>query len=234
MNKFKKKLREWHIWLGIFFSLPLILIGITTILLAHGKTLELEKYSISSKYFPGYWGEKSIVNDLKVYFKDTQGREYFGYKSGLDIIDNNQTKKIDFFEMQEIRAIAEFQEKIIIGTKHALFVEDADGFKKAFAQDIWSFYTTQNQLHIVTKDGMFISNDLNEFELLLQEKERVKKSITLKKLNLDLHTGKALFGKSFEWIWQDILAICLLFFVGSGFFLWYTKKSKSKIKEIKE
>lgn len=226
MNKFKKWFRDWHIWLGVAFSLPLIVIGITTILLAHGKELKLDDYYVSSKCFPGYWGEKSVNNELKVYFMDSHGKEYFGYKYGIRSKKNDILETILFFEKDEIRALAEFNGKLIVATKKALFIQNDISFEKILAKDIWNLYVDTDKLYVVAKEGLFMSNNLQEFQEIVQESEAIKEGVSLKKLNLDLHTGKALFGKSFEWIWQDILAICILFFVGSGFFLWYKRKTK--------
>jgi len=41
------------------------------------------------------------------------------------------------------------------------------------------------------------------------------------KLVMDLHTGKAVFGKRFEWLWIDSLGLVMLFLSLSGVYLWW-------------
>lgn len=233
--KLKKWLRDWHIWLGVAFAIPLLIVGITTIVLAHQHTLKLENYYISSKYFPGYWNENNETkNEIKAFFKDSHGNEYFGYKYGLSVKTNNTYTKIDFFNRYEIRKINIYHNKLIVATKQGLFYEEDKSFKQLFKEEIWDMFLEEKQVHIITKVGLFTCD--NQFQacdkIELKESIEPLKEVSIKKLNFDLHTGKALFGKSFEWIWQDILALCILFFVVSGFYLWYKRKNNKYKKTL--
>lgn len=233
MNKLKKWLRDWHIWLGVAFAIPLLIIGFTTLLLAHQNQLKLDRFYISSTYFPGYWNETSeSKNPLKTFFKDEKGNEYFGYKYGLSVKKNNRLVPIEFFNRFEIREIDMLNNKLIVATKQGLFLEEDTLFKTLLKEDIWDISFTNNQAYITTKMGfytcdlLFVTCEKKDANLFIEPLQEV----SLKKLNLDLHTGKALFGKNLEWLWQDILALCLLFFVLSGFYLWYKKKSNKNKK----
>lgn len=235
MNKLKKWLRDWHIWLGVAFAIPLLIIGITTLLLSHQHTLKLEKYSISSQYFPGYWNEKNEAkNEIKTFFKDDNGNEYYGYKYGLMVKTHTSSQKIDFFNRYEIRKINMYHNKLLVATKQGLFYEQDNRFKELLKEEIWDMFLEENKAHIVTKQGLFTCD--NQFQACdkidLKETNEPLKEVSLKKLNLDLHTGKAFFGKTFEWIWQDILALSILFFVLSGFYLWYKRKNNKHKKQL--
>lgn len=229
-NELKKKLRDWHIWLGVFLSLPLVIVGITTIFLAVEQQLKLDKYYISSKIFPGYWGEKNEKrNEIKAFYKDSNGTEYYGHKYGLIVKNAQESKEIEFFDKHDIREINSFKGNLIVGAKEGLFLQENDTYKKVLKQEIWNLYLENEIVYIISKDGVFTcsSDFLKCEEIALKNEIKPMTEISLKKLNLDLHTGKALLGK-FDWIWQSLLGIAILFFVYSGFYLWYKKKFRKK------
>lgn len=226
-NELKKKLRDWHIWLGIIVSFPLTIISATTIIFAFANPLNLDNYFISTKYFPGYWGEKNEKkNELKSFYKDEHGNEYFGYKFGLLVKNNEHIENIEFFDKQEIRVINKIDQKLIVGTKKGLFLKQKNEYKNIINEEIFGVYVYDNESFITSKIGFyrcdrnFIQCNKNEID----STETVQDKVSLKKLNVDLHTGKAIFGKSLEWLWQTILGLCLLFFVFSGCYLWVKKK----------
>lgn len=230
MNNLKKWLRDWHIWLGVVLSLPLIIVGITTVFLAFEHQLNLDKYYIPSKIFPGYWGEKAEQkNEVRAFFKDKNGMEYYGHKYGVLVKNSQDSKEIEFFNKYDIREINSYKGNLLIGAKEGLFLQDNDTFKKVLKQDIWNFHLEEQIVYITTKEGIFTcTNDFTKCDKVeLKNEIKPITEISLKKLNLDLHTGKALLGK-FDWIWQSLLGIAILFFVYSGFYLWYKKKFRKK------
>ncbi len=232
MQMIKKYSRKWHIWLGVAFAIPLLIVGMTTIFLAHDKALKLDEHLISSSYFPGYYGSKMVSNEIKSYFKDAEGVEYFGYKLGLHVKKDGVSTPLAFFDKHEIRRIEKLGDTLLVGTKKALFMEHKNGFKEVLKKDIWDVSVREGMVSVTTnKEGLFQSSDLKTWHSIqTQTSQSELKSVSLKKLNLDLHTGKALFGDTWMWIWQDILALCILFFIISGVYLWYPKKRTAKQK----
>ncbi|PKO58071.1 MAG: hypothetical protein CVU25_05815, partial [Betaproteobacteria bacterium HGW-Betaproteobacteria-19] len=45
--------------------------------------------------------------------------------------------------------------------------------------------------------------------------------ITLGKLVMDLHTGKAFFGKDWEWIWIDLVGLAMTLLSLTGVYMWW-------------
>ncbi|OHD88986.1 hypothetical protein [Sulfuricurvum sp. RIFCSPLOWO2_12_FULL_43_24] len=235
MNKFKRELRQWHIWLGVAFALPLLIVGLTTIFLAHGKALKLDEYAISSSYFPGYWSEKKkMQGELRVYFVAPNGAEYYGYKNGLIIQKEGKTQEVEEFAQDDIRSITLWNDQVVIGTKKGVFIENEGAYESILEADIWDVMAQNDLLYAVSKEGMMsYESEAQEWEEVnLPERKACNDgdAVTLKKLNIDLHTGKALLGDKGMWIWEDILAISLLFFIFSGVFLWYSKKQRPSTK----
>lgn len=230
MQIIKKYSRKWHIWLGVVCAIPLFIVGLTTIFIAHEKSLKLDTQTISSSFFPGYIGSKTVTNEIKTYFKDEVGVEYFGYKSGLHVKKEGEVNPIPFFENHEIRKIAMMEKALVVGTKKALYIQHNGQFKELLKKEIWDISIHDGVMHVTTnKEGLWVSKDLKAWEKKeTQVMHSTLTQVSLKKLNLDLHTGKAIFGDALMWIWQDILALCILFFMMSGVYLWYSKKRPSK------
>jgi uncharacterized iron-regulated membrane protein len=58
----------------------------------------------------------------------------------------------------------------------------------------------------------------------------VEERVTLGKLMLDLHTGKAFFGKEAEWIWIDLLGGVWVFLGFTGIYLWWRTQTKRRMR----
>ena len=58
-----------------------------------------------------------------------------------------------------------------------------------------------------------------------------KRPLQLGKFMHDLHTGKALMGHKYEWIWADILALVLVTLAFTGIYMWW--KSQKRKQEMK-
>jgi len=227
----KKQSRKWHTWLGVVFAIPLFIVGVTTLFMAHEKSINLGKYWISTAFFPGYHGETMIHNEIKSYFKDANGVEYFGYKMGLLTQKEGKITSVPFFDTHEVRGIEMLNGHLLVGTRKALFIEQEGLFKEVLKKDIWDLSVRDGVVSVVVnKDGLLSSHDLKTWKSIEIPADTQKLDrITLKKLNLDLHTGRALFGDRAMWIWEDILACCLLFFIATGIYLWYPKKRKKAV-----
>lgn len=228
-SKIKKNFRNWHTWLGVALALPLMIVGITTVFLSFEHQLNLDKYYISSNFIPINWIQTSkSKNELKTFYKDDKGIEYYGYKHGLIIRENNKVENIKFFDKYDIRKIIKSNKKLLVGTKNGLFLETNNTFKKILDADILDFQVASFNTYIITKNNLYncTKDYLSCKKINLKINQNPITKISLKKLNMDFHTGKAIFGKSFEWLWQSLLGSSILFFMFSGFYLWAKKKSK--------
>lgn len=230
----KKQSRKWHTWLGVVFAIPLCIVGITTLFMAHEKSINLGKYWISTSFFPGYHGETMLRNEIRSYFKDDKGVEYFGSKMGLLIQKEGIVSSVPFFETHEVRGIEMLGGHLLVGTRKALFFEQEGLFKEVLKKDIWDLSVRDGVVSVVVnKDGLLSSHDLKIWKPMdIPADAQTLNRVTLKKLNQDLHTGRALLGEQAMWIWQDILACCVLFFIGTGVYLWYSKKHKKVVKGV--
>lgn len=221
----KRQSRKWHMWLGVVFAIPLCVVALTTLFMAHDKAIPLEHLHVKTSFFPGYEDEKYTKAELRAYLDDGKGTLYLGYKQGLQIIRKGEKEVVSFFANHDIRKLILFRDRVVVGSRNGLFIQENEGFFNALKEMIWDISIVNNELFVVSKNGLFHSKDLKEWEkITTPQTEMAVDTVSLKKLTMDLHTGKALFGENRMWIWQDILALCLLFFIFTGVYLWYTKK----------
>ncbi len=145
---------------------------------------------------------------------------------------------------KEIRCLAIKDEYLFAGGKQGLFsVRLSDKNVSAIlAKDIHciSFFQDSSML-VSDKKGVYQSIDngatwkkylLSEaLDIELVETEILANNkIPLHKFNMDLHTGKAFFGKKYEWLWIVIVSLSLLTLTFTGIYMWLKKKIKKQIK----
>lgn len=225
----KKQSRKWHMWLGVVFAIPLCVVALTTLLMAHDKAIPLGDLHVKASLFPGYEDEKYTKAELRSYLDDGKGTLYLGYKQGLQVIRKGEKEVVSFFANHDIRKLILFQDHVVVGSRNGLFIHEKEGFSNVLKETIWDMSVVNNELFVVSKNGLFHSKDLKEWEkITTPQTEMAVDTVSLKKLTMDLHTGKALLGDKRMWIWQDILAFCLLFFIFTGVYLWYSKKRQKR------
>lgn len=126
--------RQIHLWSGVLLALPMFIVGVTAILIAHEKSLGIKDVPIN-------WLFMAAEKEL------------------------------------ELRSVA----------------QAADG------------------------------------RLWLAAQGDVAKPYTIGKLVMDMHTGKAFFGKSGEWVWIDVLGFTLALLGLTGVWVWWQSRRRAAI-----
>ncbi|MCX7876097.1 MAG: PepSY domain-containing protein [Melioribacteraceae bacterium] len=244
MKKIIILFHKWHNWVGIILSLPILIVSITALLIAFNDELGLRNIFINKKFFPGYLLEKNYNTNLE--FKEIKSllvkndTIFIGSKGGLLIKYDNKIEIVNEFSGIEIRKILEYDNKIYIATKNGLYVKEKSNWSKILNKEVHdiAFDADGNIYASLGKEGIIQSNNMfNDYNKKLMSEYNLslaqikisnstykKNQISLKDLTIDLHTGKALFGKKLEWIWITIVSTSLFVLVFTGVYMWLRKK----------
>ncbi len=89
------------------------------------------------------------------------------------------------------------------------------------------YLTTKEQGVLMSKNQGSSWEQAPQITKLLSELPN-KQPLQLGKLMKDLHTGKALMGKKYEWIWADILALVLVLLALTGIYMWWKSQKRKQ------
>jgi hypothetical protein len=233
--------RSWHNWISIILVLPIIIVGITAIFIAHHKTLKMEQIDVTSyvSWLPGY--SANTMNDnkfeLRSSYIDAEGKQWLGAQNGLYQMIGKTITPVTAIPATQVRDIAESPWGLMVASKMGIWINTDTGWQQTYKGDAWNISANKNNVSIAVKDkGILVSDNGKDWHASKAVLESIndmptamlKEPITLEKLNMDLHTGKAFFGKTAEWIWIDILGAVLVFLSGTGIYLWWRGEKRKK------
>ena len=250
----RKRFFNWHLWSGLGFCIPIFLVALTAILIEHGSDLGTRKITVNAGWFPGYSDKENAehflndVNDVATNNKT----DYFATRLGLIVHKDDKIVIVKNTEGVEVRDIETVNGTIWIATKKGIFTVDTTHIAKSLLKgEFFSInHSSQKWVAIGGKDGIQISanNGVSWQKSSLSDivgKEKTEKLLTsisgasylnevmLNKIILDIHSGKAFFGRGAMWIWVDLIAVSLFFMIFTGIWMWYKrtygKKSKKNI-----
>ena len=246
---------KWHNWIGIILSVPILIVSITAFLLAFKDTLNLDKFSMSMAYMPGYsfdTNKNSIIKEAKniksiLVVDDTM---YIGTKYGLILsIGGNIWFERDLIGV-DVRKVVRIEDRIYVACNKGIWIKESNLWKKLFSGDVHDVGGKEGQLFAALgKNGIirsldnfktisyiwtnYLEDKMNKGEYI-KELKLEKAEITLKDFVLDLHTGKAFFGKQHEWIWITMVALSIIILVITGSVLWVRKKMRRVINFVSD
>lgn len=226
MAVIKKSLssRILHNWVSVVLVLPLFIVGMSTFFMTHENSI--------GNFVIGYTTEPPELKDI-LHTRD--GRRFFASKNGIYQIKGDEITPVGEMQNFEIRVLEQLVDgRILAAGKNGLWLSMADGqWNKIYDADIHGVQILDQSWHLVTKQkGILISDDQGKTWKNDADLERAllsasdKKPVLLGKFMHDLHTGKALFGKHFEWIWADILALTLVFLSLTGVYMWWRAEKR--------
>jgi hypothetical protein len=250
-TNWRKQFFNWHMWSGVIFTIPLILVSLTAILIAHEKGFGTKEVAVNAGWLPGYSSEENIshyLDDVKDVLI-TEGKTYYASKLGVIIENNKNISILKGTEGKEIRDLQLIDNKLWIASKKGLFLMENGNATFIKKGDFHGINNNQNLLiasegkygfHTSTNSGKtWITSNISktigkektkEFSASI-EKSKYVEELTLEKLALDIHTGKAFFGEGSMWIWIDLIGISLLFMTFTGIWMWYKRKYGKKKKK---
>lgn len=251
MKRTKVLFYKWHNWIGIILSFPILIVSVTALLLAFKDTLNLDKFSMSTAYMPGYYfdtNENSIIKEAKN-IKSILVRDdtmYIGTKYGLMLsIGENIWFERNLIGV-DVRKVVTIENQIYVACNKGIWMKESNLWKKLFSGDVHDVVVGKEGQLFATlgKNGIITSLDnfkttSHSWTSYLEEKmnkeeyidklKLEKTAVTLKDFVLDLHTGRAFFGKQREWIWTTMVASSIITLVITGSVLWARKKMRRVI-----
>lgn len=217
--------RILHNWVSVALVLPLFIVGMSTFFMSHEKAL--------GQYVIGYTNEAVEIKDL---LKTSDGRTFLATKEGVYQATNNTLTPVKALS-SEIRVLEQLNDgRLLAAGKYGLWLNELNGeWDQLYDGDIHGIQVLANHWYLITKEqGVVISSnqgqswqqDAKIAQLLSTMDE--KRPLELGKLMKDLHTGKALLGKKYEWIWADILAFVLVLLSLTGIYMWWRSQKRKQ------
>lgn len=239
---FNALLRKWHILIGTILAAPIVIIAITAVLMAHNQNLDLRNIPMDLTWLPGYQNNAQEIPKLEVRSTlTTQDQRYFiGTRFGLWELKNNQLEEIAEVPEVEIRSIKETSTGLILASRKGVWMSRDNHWKKVFKGDSWEVEVFPDQtLRIATKNKGFLESkdggkhwtplkSLNNLPYVLPH-GAPQEEMNLGRLVLDLHTGRAFWGKQWGWAWIDLAALLLAFITLSGVMMKVRAKGKKPV-----
>ncbi len=243
LSQLNLKARDWHNWVSVILLIPMLIVGLSTLFLAHKKELGMEKVDITRfvGWLPGYGAtmKHGAHTEVRTSLLLDGGTQLVGTQGGLIRLVDGRAEAVRELGGTHVRDIALAPWGIVVAAKNGIWVEGEKGWRKAVDGDAWNANAAADGAVVVAiKDGGLISSlDGKRWEAVpgiaaaleaLPGGEVVAERVTLGKLMIDLHTGKAFFGKSLEWIWIYLLAAVWVFLSFTGLWLWWKSQTKRR------
>jgi hypothetical protein len=222
--------RKWHAWISFAISLPILLVAVTAMLMAHGQKLGFRDIKVNAGWLPGY-SSAPAQREVRATLS-TPDALWIGTLSGLFVQSAGAVREIDAFAGQEIRTLQRAGNTIFALTSQGLFALRADQWQRVMRGPVQSMYADGDNVYMMTRDkGLQVSEDQGTswksptaataaLELLPPLGPEPAKMV-LARVIRDLHTGEALLGHDGEWIWNDIVGGTMTFLGISGLYLWW-------------
>ena len=222
--------RKWHAWISFAISLPILLVAITAILIAHGQKLGFRDIKVDASWLPGY-SSAPAQREARATL-NTPDALWIGTLNGLFVQSAGSVREIEFFSGQEVRALPRTANTVFVLTTQGLFAQRGDTWQRVSKGPVAGAYADGNDVYMTTRDkGLQVSDDqgaswkpvaaassaLEQLPPLGPEPAKM----VLARVIRDLHTGEALLGHDGEWIWNDVVGGTMTFLGVSGLFLWW-------------
>lgn len=224
-NTFSSRLL--HNWVSVALVLPLFIVGMSTFFMSHEKSL--------GGFIIGYTSEPMELKDL---LHTPDGGTFLATKNGLYQLINNKLVPVEALQNDEIRVLELLDDgRLLAAGKYGLWLQDPDAnWQKLHHADIHGIQILPERWYLITKEqGVLISIDRglswqseNNITQLLNAMDN-KRPLQLGKLMNDLHTGKALMGHHYQWIWSDLLALVLVLLSLTGIYMWWKSQKRKQM-----
>lgn len=231
-------LRSWHAWLSVILALPILIVGLTAIFIAHDKALGLKDIPVSAGWLPGY-ATSSPSTGVEIRAVLLGPPTLVAAKQGLFLKDGTTLAPIDRFKGIDVRGLAEHNGTILVAAKTGIWRQEGSGWKRVVDGEAWSVSVLADgkAAAVLKDDAVMLSLDGRTWAPDGDLKAAVaqyaaampEKPLTLGNLVMDLHTGKALLPKATQWIWIDLVGAAMTFLGFTGLIMWWrTRRQKLK------
>lgn len=228
MKKFFRS-RTWHYWVGVAVVLPLLLVAATALLFAHKKALGTPAIAVAADWLPGY-REVGAPRppEVRAMLATRDGGAYLATASGLYRVADGKAVAVEALAGNPVRALAEAPWGRIAATRNGIWLEQEGRWLAVRRGEAWSVASLPDgSVRVGMKDQVLASRDGRRWQPDPDFAAALpvgREPITLARLALDLHTGRALVGRELEWLWIDLVSVPLLLLVVTGLILWWQRQ----------
>lgn len=237
------KARDWHNWISVILVVPMLLVGFTSFFLAHKKSLGLNDIDLTPyvAWLPGYGASGLRARQLELRSAITlhDGRRYIGTNWGLFEITPAGPVVVEAMAGMQVRDLAPLGAGVLAATREGLWLERDGRWQRVLEGDAWNVSAAMDGSVIaalkdrgllISYDGVLWHSASSTAELMALQQLPADtlpyERVTLGKLMIDMHTGKAFMGKDNDWVWIDLLALVWVFLGFTGLWLWWRTQTK--------
>lgn len=207
--------RKLHVWGGVLIAIPMLIIGVSTIFIAHGDAWGAKQIT---------FGEAKPDAELKRVLTTNQGI-MLGGKQGVVLLDDAGQVKQSWLPQLDVKALRELDGQIYASGKMGLYLQQANEWQQVYQGDVEDMTIQQGKLTLLVKKVGLVQQQPDQQWQVLKAEAEDHKAGNLDKLMMDLHSGKAIFG-NYDWIWMDVLGAYIIIFTLTGVWLW-SRRSQS-------
>jgi hypothetical protein len=229
-------IRGWHLWVSIALSLPILIVALTAILIAHNRALGLKDIEIDASWLPGMTAAGIEEAEPRALWVAPDGTHWFGTRMGLYRVRGETVRQVEGIGRADVRALHAAGAHLLAGTNRGLYrvAPDTGASEQVADGDFWSVSEAPGGLLAVGKfEQLLLSTDRGAnwqtYEPGARAIERIAAGIAprqgggmpLSKVVMDLHTGKALLGRQYEWFWIDLIGAAMALLTITGLMMWW-------------
>lgn len=232
--------RAWHRWTSLVLVLPVLIVAVTAITMSHRKSLGTEELTVSANWLPGYRGALAQTgrNEPRASLTTTRGDTYIGTLNGLYRLAGTQLVAVEALAGTQIRGLADAPWGRVAAAKGGIWLEQNGNWQRVLKDDAWSAVSRPDGSVVVAlrDKGLVSSNDGRHWQVdaraamaLSSLPSDAAEPVTLARLIMDLHTGKALLGKDGEWVWIDLVGLSLALLALTGAYMWWRTQRRKVV-----
>lgn len=235
--------RSWHNWISFALVIPILIVSVTAVFIAHNKRLGLNAVDVTGVvgWLPGYGAAamKREAAEVRASLTTADGAQWLGTRGGLYRFEAGIMQPVAALAGIEVRDLAAAPWGTIAATKNGIWIEQQGRWRLVHGGDAWSAgggsdgmltVAVKEQGLLTSRDGTTwrADTDIGRALAALPAAAMGPERITLNKLVMDLHTGKALLGKQAEWVWIDLVGLVMTFLGITGVYLWWRGERRKR------
>lgn len=233
--------RKWHIWVSLILALPILIVAVTAIFIAHDKSLKLEEVPVSVGWLPGYAMQagKPGNHEPRALLLTRSGEQWVGLRHGLYRVEGETLRAVPALAGTQVRGLAEASWGRVVAAKNGVWVERDGTWTRAIDADAWNVsLRPDGGVTVALKDeGLQVSHDGVTWTadvavgraLAALPASAQDETMNMHKLVMDLHTGKAFLGKRAEWIWIDLIGVAMALLALTGVYMWWRGEKRKSV-----
>lgn len=107
--KLNFKSRNWHIWTSVVLALPILIVALSALFMAHKKALGTNEITVAANWLPGYRSASAKVgrDEVRSSLRTARGETLIGTLGGLYRLDGEQLVGVAELAATQIRGLAE-------------------------------------------------------------------------------------------------------------------------------